>query len=124
MGKSLHNKVFDQGLEYLKNNSSKMIVCSAQPTTYLEATSTYALADVAMSSTDYTIADGDTSGRKITAAAKSTVTIDASGTGTHIAHVNDTGTELLWVSTTPSQGLTSGGTVDIGTHKHETADPA
>ena len=40
-----------------------------------------------MASGDFTKANGDTSGRKLTVAAKSGVLIDASGTATHTALV-------------------------------------
>ena len=56
-----------------------MIACSAQPTTYTEANATYALADVTMAGGDFMKSNGDTSGRKVTMGAKSSVLIDTSG---------------------------------------------
>ncbi len=100
-----------------------MCVCSAEPTTYAEATATYKLADVVIDGTDYTAAAGDTNGRKNTIQAQSAVPIDSSGTATHVAVCRTTGTLLLVVTTCTSQALTSGGTVDIGAWKHELADP-
>lgn len=98
-----------------------MTVCSAQPTTRAEAVTTYALADVVMAGGDYTKANGDINGRKVTTTQKATVPIDVTGTATHVAICD--GTNLLLVTTCTSQALTSGGTVTIPAFKCETADP-
>lgn len=121
MAKAAHNNVLD-GPGNVINDGNIQTVCSSQPTTRTEAVTTYALADVTMTpGTDYTLADGDTSGRKCTVAAKSGVTIDTSGTATHVAICD--GTNLLFVTTCTSQALTGGGTVDIPAWKVEVADP-
>jgi hypothetical protein len=124
MGKSVHNDVLDGAWNIIKNNCTRMVACSAEPTTYTEANATYALADVTMASGDFTLADGNTSGRKVTVASKSAVTVDASGTATHIALLDVTNSKLLYVTTCSSQGVSSGGTVDFGSWKAEIADPA
>lgn len=122
MAKSVADSVLDAAINYVKNATSlTVILCSAQPTTRTEAVSTYALADVALSSGDVTAANGDTSGRKGTIAAKTGVTVDASGTGNHLALVSST--ELLYVTTTASTAVAAAGTVDIGSWKFEIADP-
>lgn len=99
-----------------------MTVCNAEPTTRTQAVTTFALADVAMTvNSDYTKANGDTNGRKVTVAAKSGVTIDTSGTATHIALCD--GTNLLYVTTCTSQALTAAGTVNVPAWDIEIADP-
>jgi hypothetical protein len=114
--------MLDAAFDYLDQCNS-MIVCSQQPTTYVEATSTYALADVAVTpDTDFTKANGDTSGRKVTVAAKSSVTVDTSGTATHIALVRTTDSSLRYVTTCTSQALTAGNTVNIPAWDIEIAD--
>jgi hypothetical protein len=123
MGKALHSDVQDGALNIIKNNSTRMCLCSAQPTTANEATVTFELADIIMAPGDYTVGPGDVSGRKVVAAAKSAVPVDASGSGNHIAHVDITGTRLLGVTTCPAVAVTLGGTVDIGSHKLEVANP-
>lgn len=124
MAKWANDAFMDAALDYL-DQSTLMIACSAQPTTYAEATSTYALADVAMTAdTDYTKANGDTSGRKATVAAKSGVTVDASGTATHIALVRVADTSLRYVTTCTSQALTAGNTVNFPAWDVEVADPS
>ena len=126
MAKSVHNDVLDGALNIVKNNATRMTVCSDEPTTYAEGNATYALAAVTVASGDFTNADGDTSGRKCTVAAKSGVLIDASGTATHIALLDVTNSKLLYVTTCTSQALTANGsnTVDFPSWKFEIADPS
>ena len=124
MAKSVHDDVLDGAFDVL-DQANLMIACSAQPTSRTEAVTTYALADVAMTvNTDYTKANGDVSGRKVTVAAKSTVLIDVSGTATHVALVD--GTRLLYVTTCTTQALTANGTntVNFPAWDIEIADPA
>lgn len=96
-------------------------VCSAEPSTFLEATSTYNLASDSVGS--YTKANGDSSGRKNTQAGTTGTSISSTGTATHIASTTLTGSVLELVTTCVSQALTSGGTVDIGPFDHEIGDP-
>lgn len=121
MAKSVHDDVLDGAFDVL-DQADLMTVCSQQPTTRTEAVTTYKLADIAVTpNTDFTKANGDTSGRKVTVAAKSGVTVDSSGTATHIALVD--GTRLLYVTTCTSQALTAGNTVNIPAWDVEIADP-
>lgn len=122
MGKSVDNDVLDGALNIIKNNCNLMTVCSAQPTTRTEAVSTYELADVVVDSADFTVGDGDSSGRKVTVAAQTGATVDVTGTATHVALVD--GTRLLYVTTCTSQALTSGNTVDFPAWKIEISDPS
>lgn len=125
MAKTTADRVLDAALNIVKNNDTRMIACSAQPTTYAEANATYALADVTMASGDFTVANGDVSGRKLTVAAKTGVLIDTSGTATHVALVDVTGTLLDVVTTCTSQALTANGsnTVNFPAFDIEIADP-
>lgn len=121
MAKSVHNDVLDGAFDVL-DQADLMTVCNAEPTTRTEAVATFKLADVAMTpNTDFTKADGDTSGRKCTVAAKSGVAVDTSGTANHVALVD--ATRLLYVTTCTSQALTSGNTVNFPAWKVEIADP-
>lgn len=126
MAKTVHDDVLDGALNIIKNNATREVACSQQPTTYTEANATYALADVTVDSTDFTAANGDTSGRKLTVAAQSGVLIDASGTATHIALLDVTNSKLLYVTTCTSQALTANGsnTVNLPAWDIELADPA
>lgn len=126
MAKFVHDDVLDGALNIIKNNCTRQVVCSQQPTTYTEANATYALADVTMTSTDFTNANGDTSGRKDTIAAKSGVLIDTTGTATHVALLDVANSKLLYVTTCTSLALTANGsnTVNLPSWKIEIADPS
>lgn len=96
MTKFTNDAVMDAALDEIINNCNLQTLCSVAPTTRTEAVTTYALADVAMSSGDFTKADGDTDGRKVTVGEKTSVTIDSTGMATHRALVD--GTRLLNVT--------------------------
>lgn len=125
MAKRMADAGADAALDYW-TDADKMVVCSAEPTTYAEANATYALADVAMAGGDFTKANGDVSGRKVTVAAKSSVLIDASGTATHVALIKVADSTLRYVTTCTSQALTANGsnTVNIPAWDIEIADPS
>jgi hypothetical protein len=125
MAKSVHNDVLDAALNAVKNAGTRLCVCSAEPTTYTEAITTYKLAIATIDSSDFTgPADGDTSGRKLAVNAQSGLTVDTSGTATHIAVADSANSKLLYVTTCTSQALTSGNTVDVPAWDIEIADPA
>lgn len=126
MAKFTPDAVLDQMADYIIANATRLTVCSTQPTTYTEANATYALADVTIDSSDFSKANGDTSGRKVTVAAQTGVLIDTSGTAQHIALLDVSGTTLLYVTTCTSQALTANGsnTVNVPAWDIEVADPA
>lgn len=98
-------------------------LCSTQPTTRTEAVTTYMLASTTLNkTTEITLANGDTSGRKMTISAKTGVSVTNSGSGQHVAICD--ATNLLFVTTTATQAVSAGGTVDIGSWKDEIAAPA
>jgi len=122
MAKALADSIIDAQLDL--GEGDRLCVCAGQPTTYTEAITTFKLAiDTLVPATDFTTANGDTSGRKSTLAAKTGLAIDASGTADHVAIANSGDTSLRRVTTCTSQALTSGGTVDVGAHAHEIGDP-
>lgn len=122
MAKQAPDAMIDAALDYVAG-CDRMIACSAEPTSYAEATGTYDLATATMTPvTDFTKAN-DTSGRKVTMAAKTGVTIDHSGTATHIALVKTGDSTLRYITTCTSQALTQGGTVDFPVWKINIADP-
>lgn len=121
MAKSIPDAILDAML--LSAEGDRVCVCAGEPTTYAEAITTNKLAIATASGGDFTKANGDTNGRKNTLAAKNTVTIDSSGTADHVAIANTGDTSLRRVTTCTPQALTAAGTVDIGSHKHELADP-
>jgi hypothetical protein len=123
MAKAISDDVLDAALAELAT-ATRQVVCSDEPADFA-GIAAVALADVTLTAGDgngdYTIADGDASGRKLTIAQQADVPIDASGTATHVTY--DDGTTLLGVTTCTSQVLTSGGTVTVPAHDFEIADP-
>ncbi|HBK92544.1 MAG TPA: hypothetical protein DDZ68_12830 [Parvularcula sp.] len=122
MAKSINATVLDQALNYIKNNCTKVVLCSANPTTFTEANATFKLAEVTVGSGDFTLANGDVSGRKITRAAKTGVTVSTAGTATHEAWLDMTNSAILKVTDGFSQAIS--GTVDIGACKYEINNPS
>jgi len=127
MGKSAHNDVLDAALDWIADAGDKIFLCSAEPTTYTEASATYALADHAMTegdgNGDYTIADGDAGGRKLTVAQQASIEVDATGTATHVAICDSVAEKVLEVTTCTSQAVTNGNFVTINSHKYTLGDP-
>lgn len=125
MAKYVTDNALDAMLDYIAQGNI-LTVCSAQPTTRTEAVTTYKLADVTLTpgdgNGDFTIANGDTNGRKITIAQQADIPIDTTGTATHVAICD--GSELLLVTTCTSQALTSGNTVTVPAFDDEIADPS
>jgi hypothetical protein len=129
MAKYQIDAMLDAALAYITANTTQLCVCSAQPTTYAEATTTYdggaskyklALKGGLTSGSFTGPANGDTSGRKITVNQQATITVDASASATHIALCS--GTTLLYVTTCTSQALTVGNTVTVPAWDIEIAD--
>ena len=118
MAKFLGDAVLDAALDELATGT-RLVVCSGQPANYAGIASV-ALADETLTSGDFTKANGDSSGRKVTVAQQSSIDIDSSGTATHVSI--DDGSNLLAVTTCTSQALTSGGTVTVPAFKLEIAD--
>jgi hypothetical protein len=122
MPKYANDLVMDAALDYVAA-STAMHVCSTLPAIPTRAqVITASLANVAMTTGDFTKADGDTNGRKVTTTAKNAVAVTATGTATDIALID--GTIVRYTTTCTSQALTSGNTVNVPGWKVEIADPA
>lgn len=123
MAKFASDTVMDAALGIV-DNATRLVVCSGQPANFAGIAALH-LADVTMTAGagngDYVLANGDTSGRKLTVQAQLAVPIDSTGTATHVSL--DDGTTLLYVTTCTSQALTAAGTVDVPAWDIEIADP-
>lgn len=125
MVKKVDNSVLDAALNEIKMKCDLMSVCSAEPATFETAhiEGCDVLGNVAMSATDFTITDGDISGRKVAVALKPSVNVDHTGSASHIALLDTENSTLLYVTTCTTQSLTSGNTVTFPTWDIEIADP-
>lgn len=120
MAKWANDSVMDAALNVVAG-ATTLLVCNAQPADRAAALAA-ALADVSVDSGDFTIADGDVSGRKVTVGIQEDIPVDTTGTATHIALI--TGSDLVYVTTCTSQGLTAGNTVTVPAWDVEIADPS
>jgi hypothetical protein len=110
----LNDTVLDQALQYLEDNGSRLDICSQEPATYTEATSTYTLGN--KTSIGWTgPANGDTSGRKTTVNAITDGSVTGTGTASHWAVSKTTATTALLAagSLASSQSVTSGNTFTL-----------
>lgn len=129
MAKWAADAVMDAALSYV-DDCTLITVCSgaSAPATYAEASSTNMLATHVMTAGagngDYTLANGDTNGRKLTVAQQANVTITNSGDATHIALSISGSSTLVYVTTCTTQTLTAAGTVTIPAWDIEIADPS
>ena len=120
----LENPVYDAALQVLIDDGDRLDLCSQEPTSYTEATSTYSLGNQT-TITIGTIADGDVSGRKVTVSATSGGSIGTTGTATHYAISDTTGTQLLAAGElTTSQQVVSGNSFTTDAFDIEIPDPA
>jgi len=141
MGKNVHDNVLDAALNYLKNNGNRLVVLTAEPTgasAYTNAqtnvdSSGYRLAEATISASDFTgPADGDTSGRKITVNAQSSMSINgvaSTGSATHVAivqyHASSASSQnVLYTTTCTTQTLTGGNKVNTPAWVVELRDPS
>jgi hypothetical protein len=118
-GEFLADYILDLALAELDVNATHLYICSQVPTTFAEATSTYALG-VKASPSIGAPADRAPSGRKVTLAAIADGLVTATGTASHWALTKTTGSTLMATGPlSPSTGVTSGNTfttnaIDIG----------
>ena len=123
MGKACGDVFIDGGLDRM-DDCVLMSICTTEPANKA-AVAALTLASVALTAGagngDYTKANGDTSGRKLTVAQQADIAISASGDAGHI--VLDDGIDI-YVTTCTLQTLTNGGTVTVPAFDIEIADPA
>lgn len=124
MAKFIPDAVLDVLLEEIATGT-RLVVCSGQPTNYAGIASV-ALAEATLTpgdgNGDFTIGNGDVSGRKVTIAQQPDLSIDVSGDATHVSI--DDGSSLLAVTTCTTQTLTEGGTVTVPAFDIEVSDPS
>lgn len=123
MAKLIHDDVMDAALDYLAENAWKIYVCTtASITTYSDVSGADLTSGHTLTSADFTNANGDASGRKVTVAQQSSLNISTSGTAGQIAIVSSA-SDLLLLTGATTQALTSGNTVTIPAFDYEIADP-
>lgn len=122
----IHDDVLDQALSYISANAEYLYITddTAQPSTFLEASSTYKCGYKATPSfTGPTT--GDASGRKITCDAITDGTVDATATAGYFALTDNSESKLLVVQALQSpQSVTNGNTFSLTAWDIEIPDPS
>lgn len=128
MSKFAPDAYYDNGSLAEAALADEMYVCSAQPTNYADIANVDLAGPIALTpgagNGDFTLADGDVSGRKVTVAAQNGASIGTSGTGNHIVLATGGATDLIrYITTCTAQALTSGNTVNVPAWDIEINDP-
>lgn len=111
IGVYMNDLLLDLALQAIEDNGSRMDICSAEPATYTEATSTYTLGN--KTGLTYTgPADRTPNGRKTQVDAISGGSVTGTNTATHWAISKTTATTALYCTKTLSApvAVTSGNT--------------
>lgn len=122
MGKFANSDVLDGALAVVAS-ATRMVAVSGEPASYAAADAGK-LAEAVLTGADFTLAAGDVSGRKVSIAAKSGLSVIAAGTADHVALLDPAQSKLLYVTTCPAQALVGGGTVSIATWAVEVGAPS
>lgn len=106
MAKWVHEDVYKNGSQEIKDSATVYIACTQQPKTRNEAISTYKLVDVDISSSDFSWSQ-TSNGWLLTVAAKTDIGVDSDGEITHVAIVDSS--RLLLVNITEPLQVYAGG---------------
>lgn len=108
MAAFLNDRVYDNGLSALTSETTQLVICSTQPTTYTEAFTTYKLG-TKTSPTVGSPGAGSPNGRQVTVSAITDGSISASGTANSLALIDTSNSRLLTSQLLSStQAVTSG----------------
>jgi len=119
---SLANAVLDNGLSTLTTNGTRIDICSTEPTTYAEATSTYSLGNGTIITASPTDRTGG--GREVTVAAVADATVTGTGTASFFAITNGSDTLYVTGDLTTAQSVTTGNAFSLGSFTVGIPDPA
>jgi hypothetical protein len=108
----INDEVFDQGLDYADTNGTRIDICSQEPVSYAEATSTYTLGNKTGLNTGAT-QNGATDGRRVVVPAITDGSVTATATATHWALTNGTDTLIATGALSSSQAVTNGNTFTL-----------
>ena len=121
---SLDNRVFDNGLTVLDTEANRIYITSQEATTFVNATTTYALGNSASLSIGAP-QDRPGGGRQVVVAAITDGSVTGTGTATHYAIVDTVNSRLLATgSLTASQSVTTGNTFTLSSVAIGIPDPA
>lgn len=115
--------IFDLALAELDTATATLYICSQEPVSYAEASSTYALGNKTSLSIGAP-ANGVSNGRRVTIASFTDGAVTATGTATHWA-ITKSGTTLMATGAlASSQAVTNGNTFTLAAFDIAIADAA
>jgi len=121
---SIGNSVLDGGLNVLDTEGDRLDICSQEPTTHTEATSTYTLGNKTALSIGAP-ADRGGGGREVTVAEITDGAVTGTDTATHWAISDHGSTDLLATGAiSVPQGVTDGNTFELAAFTIGIPDPA
>jgi len=116
MADNLQDRVLDLGLNVLDIEATHLFICSQEPISFVEASSTYALGSKnwGAGAVFGAPAAGSPNGRKVSSAAISDGVVSGTGTAAKWAITDNTNSRLLAVgSLAASQAVTAGNTFSL-----------
>lgn len=108
----INDEVFDQGLDYADTNGTRIDICSQEPVSYAEATSTYTLGNKTGLNTGAT-QNGATDGRRVIVPAITDGSVTGTATATHWALTDGSAVLIATGALSSSQAVTSGNTFTL-----------
>lgn len=108
----LNDEIFDQGLDYADTNGTRIDICSQEPTTYAQATSTYTLGNKTGLNTGAT-ENGATDGRRVQVPAITDGSVTGTGTASHWALTDGTSILVATGALSSNQAVTNGNTFTL-----------
>lgn len=115
--------MLDAALDWVIANSTARWALSSDAATYGSAV-TAKLASATIASANFTKADGDVSGRKVTVGVVSAVSVGTQGSATHYALVNPASSRLSYLVPASVKLLPAGSEVTFGAFDIELEDSA
>ena len=127
MTKTVIDSAHDALLLQVVQSASHLVINDAAPANFAAAVGANALGSIAISpgdgGGDFTLANGDTSGRKYTLAQQTGISINSTGNANHVSIVNSAAAALLVTTELTSQSVTLGNTATVNAFDHEVGDP-
>lgn len=121
----LHDDIFDTGLTQLTTVVENLYICSAEPTTFAEASSTYKLGTKSGGPTITGPTDRTGGGREVSAGAISDGVVDATGNASWFALCDNSASKLLVTQQlATAQDVTLGNPFTLTAFKVGIPDPA
>ena len=98
MAKFVNDIVMDDGLNNLKAGVNRVAIATAAIVAYADV-ATNAVGTCVKATGDFTVANGDGGGRKVTCTA-ATIVVGTAGNVTHVAYYGTTGSGTVWAVAT------------------------